>query len=144
MDEKKSCASCSYFEMDLRDYYRMMAADISDEDMRKAAQFLSDHIGKASAVSKHDLTLALYGKTTDSTERKARETLKRLVTECGIAIGSNSGSSGYYICETETEKSECIAELKSRARELNERAYSLFSVSLPSPTTGQRMQKGLF
>ena len=59
MDEKKSCASCSYFEMDLRDYYRMMAADISDEDMRKAAQFLSDHIGKANAVSKHDLTLAL-------------------------------------------------------------------------------------
>ena len=86
--------------MDLRDYYRQMAAEISDEDMRKAAQFLSDHIGKANAVSKHDLTLALYGKTTDSTERKARE--------------------------------------------LNERAYSLFSVSLPSPTTINRLQGGLF
>ena len=30
--------------MDLRDYYRMMAADISDEDMRKAAQFLSEGV----------------------------------------------------------------------------------------------------
>ena len=36
------------------------------------------------------------------------------------------------------------AELKSRARELNERAYSLFSVSLPSPTTINRLQGGLF
>lgn len=130
--------------MDLRDYYRMMAADISDEDMRKAAQFLSDHIGKANAVSKRDLTLALYGKTTDSTERKVREVLKRLVTECGVAVGSNSGASGYYIIETDQERSEVIAELKSRSRELNDRAFSLFNIQLPSPTDGRRMQKGLF
>jgi len=90
--------------MDLRDYYRMMAADISDEDMRKAAQFLSDHIGKANAVSKHDLTLALYGKTTDSTERKAREVMMRLVTECGVAVGSNSVAAGYYICANYDER----------------------------------------
>ena len=130
--------------MDLRDYYRMMAADISDEDMRKAAQFLSDHIGKANAVSKHDLTLALYGKTTDSTERKAREVMMRLVTECGVAVGSNSGAAGYYICANEAERQEAVAELKSRARQLNDRAFYLFNVNLPSPTTGQRMQKGLF
>lgn len=86
--------------MDLRDYYRLQAASITDEDMRKAALFLSDHIGKANAVSKRDLTLALYGKTTDSTERKARE--------------------------------------------LNDRAFSLFNVRLPSPTDGQRMQRGLW
>ncbi len=130
--------------MDLRDYYRMMAADISDEDMRKAAQFLSDHIGKANAVSKHDLTLALYGKTTDSTERKAREVMMRLVTECGVAVGSNSGAAGYYICANDDERREVIAELKSRARQLTDRAFSLFNVKLPSPVDGRRMQKGLW
>ena len=130
--------------MDLRDYYLMLANTITEADLRLAAAVMSAHVGKANAITKAELTQTLFGKTTDSTERKARETLKRLVTECGIAIGSNSGSSGYYICETEAEKSECIAELKSRARELNERAYSLFSVSLPSPTTINRLQGGLF
>ncbi len=109
--------------MDLRDYYLMLANTITEADLKLAAAVMSAHVGN---------------------ERKARETLKRLVTECGIAIGSNSGSSGYYICETEAEKSECISELKSRARELNERAYSLFNVSLPSPTTINRLQGGLF
>jgi len=130
--------------MDLRDYYLMLANTITEADLKLAAAVMSAHVGKANAITKAELTQTLFGKTTDSTERKARETLKRLVTECGIAIGSNSGSSGYYICETEAEKSECIAELKSRARELNERAYSLFSVSLPSPTTINRLQGGLF
>jgi len=130
--------------MDLRDYYRQMAASITDEDMRKAAIFLSGHVGKANAASKQELTLAIYGKQTDSTERKAREVMQRLVTECGIAVGSNSGSSGYYICKTDDERREVIAELKSRARMLNDRAFSLFNVTLPSPTSGQRMQKGLW
>ena len=130
--------------MDLREYYVAIASTITEADLRLAAVVMSAHVGKANAITKAELTQTLFGKTTDSTERKARETLKRLVTECGIAIGSNSGSSGYYICETEDEKSECIAELKSRARELNERAYSLFSVSLPSPTTINRLQGGLF
>lgn len=130
--------------MDLREYYLMLANTITEADLKLAAAVMSAHVGKANAITKAELTQTLFGKTTDSTERKARETLKWLVTECGIAIGSNSGSSGYYICETEAEKSECIAELKSRARELNERAYSLFSVSLPSPTTINRLQGGLF
>lgn len=130
--------------MDLREYYAALASTITEADLRLAAAVMSAHVGKANAITKAELTQMLFGKTTDSTERKARETLKRLVTECGIAIGSNSGSSGYYICETEAEKSECISELKSRARELNERAYSLFNVSLPSPTTINRLQGGLF
>lgn len=130
--------------MDLREYYAALASTIAEADLKLAAAVMSAHVGKANAITKAELTQTLFGKTTDSTERKARETLKRLVTECGIAIGSNSGSSGYYICETEAEKSECIAELKSRARELNERAYSLFSVSLPSSTTINRLQGGLF
>ena len=130
--------------MDLREYYAALASTITEADLRLAAVVLSAHVGKANVIMKAELIQMLFGKTTDSTERKARETLKRLVTECGIAIGSNSGSSGYYICETEAEKSECIAELKSRARELNERAYSLFNVSLPSPTTINRLQGGLF
>ena len=106
--------------MDLRDYYRMMAADISDEDMRKAAQFLSDHIGKA------------------------REVMMRLVTECGVAVGSNSGAAGYYICANDDERREVIAELRSRARQLTDRAFSQFNVNLPSPTTINRLQGGLF
>ena len=130
--------------MDLRDYYRQRAASITDEDMRKAALFLSGHVGKANAASKQELTLAIYGKQTDSTERKAREVMKRLVTECGVAVGSNSGTSGYYIIETDQERSEVIAELKSRSRELNDRAFSLFNIQLPSPTEGRRMQKGLW
>lgn len=130
--------------MDLREYYAALASTITEADLRLAAVVMSAHVGKANAITKAELTQTLFGKNTDSTERKARETLKRLVTECGIAIGSHSGSSGYYICETEAEKSECIAELKSRARELNERAYSLFSVSLPSPTTINQLQGGLF
>jgi hypothetical protein len=130
--------------MDLRDYYRQRAASITDEDMRKAALFLSEHVGRENAASKQELTLAIYGKQTDSTERKAREVLNRLVTECGVAVGSNSGTSGYYIIETDQERSEVIAELKSRSRELNDRAFSLFNIKLPSPTEGRRMQGGLF
>ena len=130
--------------MDLREYYLALASSITEADLNLAAVVMSSHVGKAMAITKAELTCKLFGKTTDSTERKARETLKRLVSECGIAAGSNSGSTGYYICETDAEKSECIAELKSRARELNERAYSLFSVNLPSPTSINRLQGGLF
>ena len=130
--------------MDLRDYYRQQAASITDEDMRKAALFLSEHVGRENAASKQELTLAIYGKQTDSTERKAREVLKRLVTECGVAVGSNSGAAGYYICANDDERREVIAELRSRARQLTDRAFSLFNVNLPSPTTGHRMQKGLW
>ncbi len=130
--------------MDLRDHYKILAHEITDADLHRAAALMAEHIGKASAITKAELTSALFGKTTDSTERKAREILKRLVTECRIAIGSSSGSSGYYICETEAEKSECVAELRSRARELNDRAYSLFNVRLPSRMTISRVQEGLF
>lgn len=130
--------------MDLRDYYRQRAASITDEDMRKAALFLSEHVGRENAASKQELTLAIYGKQTDSTERKAREVMQRLVTECGVAVGSNSGAAGYYICANDDERREVIAELRSRARQLTDRAFSLFNVNLPSPTSGQRMQKGLW
>ena len=130
--------------MDLREYYVAIASTITEADLRLAAAVMSAHVGKANAITKAELTQTLFGKTTDPTERKARETLKRLVTECGIAIGSNSGSSGYYICANEAERQEAVAELKSRARQLNDRAFYLFNVKLPSPTTGQRMQKGLF
>jgi len=86
--------------MDLREYYAALASTITEADLRLAAVVLSAHVGKANAITKAELTQTLFGKTTDSTERKARE--------------------------------------------LNERAYSLFSVSLPSPTTINRLQGGLF
>jgi len=37
-----------------------------------------------------------------------------------------------------------IQKRKAQLDELQERAYSLFSVSLPSPTTINRLQGGLF
>ena len=97
--------------MDLREYYVAIASTITEADLRLTAVVMSAHVGKANAITKAELTQTLFGKTTDSTERKAREV---------------------------------IAELRSRARQLTDRAFSLFSVSLPSPTTINRLQGGLF
>ena len=78
--------------MDLRDYYRLLASEIDEKDMRNAIKVLSEHIGKENAISKHELVVTLYRKYTVSTERKTREVISRLVRDYSLAIGSSSGS----------------------------------------------------
>lgn len=117
--------------MDLRDYYRMMASEITELDIRKALNILVGHIGKEHAINKHELVIAIYGEYTVSTERKTREVVSRLVRDYGLAIGSNSGSSGYYICGDFEEKRDAVRELYHRADMIRERGMELARANLP-------------
>lgn len=117
--------------MDLRDYYRLLASEISEIDMRKAVKILAGHIGKENAISKRELVIAIYGKYTVSTERKTREVISRLVRDYSLAIGSNSGSSGYYICGDVEEKRDAVKELYHRAEMIRERGMELARAQLP-------------
>lgn len=131
--------------MDLRDYYRLLASEIDEKDMRNAIKVLSEHIGKENAISKHELVIAIYGKYTVSTERKTREVISRLVRDYSLAIGSSSGSSGYYLCGDADEKRDAVKELYHRADMIRERGMELARAKLPDLAVElNRRQEALF
>ena len=113
--------------MNPSDYYKRLIASITEDDVRRVAEVMVNHIGEENRITLQNL-VAL----TKLNERTVRVILNTLVIEYGIPIGAQSGRAGRWICANKRELDTVIAELISRATALHERANALRRVQLPS------------
>lgn len=118
--------------MNPQDYYKRLIASITEDDVRRVAEVMAEHIGEENRITLQNL-VAL----TKLNERTVRVILNTLVIEYGIPIGAQSGRAGRWICANKRELDTVIAELISRATALHERANALRRAQLPSSDAQQ-------
>lgn len=100
-----------------RNFYRNLMWGIKDAEIRAIAAVMAEHIGEDNAVTMP----ALCGRVGMS-ERKVRIILERMLKEYGIPVCANSGQAGRWLALQRAETKSSELELRSRARELVERA----------------------
>ena len=123
--------------MNPQDYYKRLIASITEDDVRRVAEVMAEHIGEENRITLQNL-VAL----TKLNERTVRVILNTLVVEFGIPIGAFSGRAGRWICANKRELDAVIAELTSRANKMNKRANALRRAVLPK--TAEPQQTALF
>jgi hypothetical protein len=127
--------------MNPREYYKRMAANITDADIRMVAALMTDYIGEDNAVKLDDLC-----RRSGFGERQVRAMLETITTVYGIPIGSHSGRAGRWIIADEAERMGVIAELVSRRNALDDRIRAVREARLPVklPLDLQEAQAELF
>lgn len=123
--------------MNPQDYYKRLIASITEDDVRRVAEVMAEHIGEENRITLQNL-VAL----TKLNERTVRVILNTLVVEFGIPIGAHSGKDGRWIIDNKAEMDAVIAELTSRANKMNKRANALRRAVLPK--TAEPQQTALF
>ena len=105
------------------------------------------HRGKDNAITREQLSEAVFGEFTKTNDRRIRNAIKRLFTEYALPVGATSGQAGYYIITTEAER-EAVKEDAVRRRDAeNEFIRLIDNLDLetePAPPTGEGVQIGLF
>lgn len=125
--------------MNPQDYYKRLIASITEDDVRRVAEVMAEHIGEENRITLQNL-VAL----TKLNERTVRVILNTLVVEYGIPIGAQSGRAGRWICANQRELDTVVADLESRANETKNRIRALRVATIPSelatytPDTTQR------
>lgn len=114
-----------------REFYERLIADIDDADVRKVAAVMLQHIGEDHLITLDDLTRQAFGEFTQSTERKTRLILARLVTDHHMPIGAYSGKAGRWLCADEEELNRVIMDLTARHNETGNRIHSLRLSKVP-------------
>ena len=123
--------------MNPSEYYKRLIASITEDDVRRVAEVMAEHIGEENRITLQNL-VAL----TKLNERTVRVILNTLVVEFGIPIGAHSGKDGRWIIDNKAEMDAVIAELTSRANKMNKRANALRRAVLPK--TAEPQQTALF
>lgn len=113
--------------MNPTEFYRIMAAEISDDDVKLIASIMANHIGEQNAITIPELV-----KQTGYHERKVRDILQILVLEHGWLIGSHAGMAGRWIISNEEERWHVANELRSREDELRARRRVIEQTPIPS------------
>lgn len=120
------------------EYYKKLIAEITDDDVRKVARVMAEHVGEENAITLKSLCLkAGFFKQSDSgaisyDERKTRVILNTLVVEYGIPIGAFSGRAGRWICVNSGEVDRVVADLQSRVNETKARINALRLATIPA------------
>ena len=113
--------------MNPNDYYKRLIASITEDDVRRVAEVMVNHIGEENRITLQNL-VAL----TKLNERTVRVILNTLVIEYGIPIGAFSGRAGRWICATQQELDMVISDLQSRVNETKARINALRLATIPA------------
>ncbi len=113
--------------MNPSEYYKRLIASITEDDVRRVAEVMAEHIGEENRITLQNL-VAL----TKLNERTVRVILNTLVIEYGIPIGAQSGRAGRWICANKRELDTVIADLESRANETRNRVNALRVATIPN------------
>jgi len=130
--------------MNPREYYLLLTASITDDDIRRVADCMAEHIGADNAVRIEDLS-----ERVGMHERQVRDILATLVKQYRLPVCASSGGAGRWIAANEDERWRSIRDLDSRIKELYERREALLTAKIPSTMELNRaearvIQKGLF
>ena len=124
--------------MNPRDIYEQIISEITDIETRRLAREMSRHVGKANRITKKQLTIFMFSKVTDATERKTRLIIHNLVTNHHYPICAHSGISGYWLAANRDEVIESAQDSESRAQESINRALALRMCELPAVLPEER------
>ena len=117
--------------MDPRAFYEQLVSQIDDGDVRMVAQVMLSHVGEKNLITLEDLARHAFGKYNESTERKTRLVLAKLVTDHHMPIGAYSGKAGRWLCADEEELGRVIMDLTARHNETGNRIHSLRLSKVP-------------
>ena len=130
--------------MNPREYYHLKTASITEADVKRIADCMTEHIGEQNAVRIEDLSgrVGMH-------ERQVRDILAILVKQYGWPICANAGKAGRWIATSEDDRWQVIGDLDSRIKELRERRDALLTAKIPNALELNRaearvMQTGLF
>jgi len=116
---------------DYRDWYEVnIIAQITDEDIRKAAEVLNQHYGKENRIELEDLCRAIWGTYSANLDRKARDICEILTAEYKFPVGSSSGCSGRWRCRPD-EIADVLREMGNRRASLDRRINAYASANFP-------------
>lgn len=117
--------------MNPSDFYAQILSSITDDDLRVVANVMRFHVGQENTITRNALSLAAFHKFTESTDRKTREILERLVKEYHMPICASSGKAGYWLAANEQEKQLAIMDLAARRKQIDERINALYLAQTP-------------
>ncbi len=115
-----------------REFYERLIADIDDADVRKVAGVMLKHIGEKNRIALGELADQAFGEFTESTERKTRLILAKLVTDYHMPIGAYSAKPGRWLCADEEERRRVVMDLTARHNELENRIRALRLAAVPA------------
>lgn len=88
------------------------------DELEKVKQLLEAHQGKGNAISAGEIEQTL-GYPTEDTHAKGRKLVERCAKKYGIPVSGDT--SGYFIMINQTELDEYKANLRSRAKKIQDR-----------------------
>ena len=118
--------------MDPRAFYEQLVKQIVDADVRKVAQVMLSHVGEKNRIALGELADQAFGEFTESTERKVRLILAKLVTDYHMPIGAYSAKPGRWLCADEEERRRVVMDLTARYNELQNRIHALRLAAVPA------------
>ena len=130
--------------MNLREYYHLKTASITEADVRLVAACMTDHIGEQNAVRIEDLS----GRV-GFHERQVRDILETLVCSYGWPVCAHAGKAGRWLATNESDRWQVIGDLDSRIKSLRERREAMLTAKIPNALELNRQearvaQTGLF
>lgn len=99
--------------------YDRILSEITDQTVRDVYCTIRDHHGKEHAITKESVSLVIWGKYTQSTDRTIRECVETLHEVHGVLICTNSAVKGYYMAKNRAELDEYLAEMRSRRNKID-------------------------
>lgn len=111
--------------MTTTDFYDRILSQIDDDTVRDVYCVVRDYIGKKHAISKESVSLVLWNKYNQTTDRTVRECVETLHEKYAVPICSNSGRAGYYMPANRAELDEYLAEMRSRRNKIDVTLHKL-------------------
>ena len=99
--------------------YDRILSEITDDTVKDVYCVIRDSHGKAHAISKEAISLVIWQKYTQTTDRTVRECVEILHETYGVPVCSNSGKAGYYMPANRAELDEYLAEMRSRRNKID-------------------------
>ncbi len=106
-------------------YYDRILSQIDDETVRDVYTQIRDSHGKQHAITKEMISLTLWQKYNQTTDRTVRECVETLHEKYAVPICSNSGRAGYYMPANRAELDEYLAEMRSRRNKIDVTLHKL-------------------
>lgn len=111
--------------MSTTNFYDRILSQIDDETVRDVYCTIRDHHGKEHAITKEAVSLVLWQKYNQTTDRVIRECVETLHEKYAVPICSNSGRAGYYMPANRAELDEYLAEMRSRRNKIDVTLHKL-------------------
>lgn len=105
--------------------YESIKEHAPDDLMLNIKAILMFHVGREYSITKEQISMKLFNKYTETTDRNIRDAVSDLVIWFNEHIVTNTVTGGFYYASTEDEINENIADCRAREKMNRLRAEGL-------------------